>query len=455
MREITEVSGIDMLKARENRSAYQRQLLSVKGNCLISFTMNIPGTVKISKLISECFLDGVYRIDKQLQREHQHILLRELLTKKTGYEGFWLLDTDPYDVKEKMIQIETSCDLGRLFDIDVLLPNMEHISRTDLGYSQRVCMICSRPAHECVRSHFHDKYALIDEVKTIMKTFYYKKRAKLVAEIACKSMIYEISITPKPGLVDRFDNGAHKDMDFFKFLDSTAVLTPEFYDFYLYGVENGKCSPQKLFELLRYSGMHAEDLMRDATDGCNTHKGLIFSLGILCAVLGWHDANEKETCAEDLLVFCGEMVKKQLTVELEKLTDKTAKTGGERLFIVTKNGGVRTEAANGYPTVRNYGLPEFRKYLKMGLSYNDAGVYTLLKIMAHAQDSNIFSRCGAKMQGVILDQVQDLLNTGFPIDFKEIEQLNNNFIKYNISPGGSADLLAVTFFLYFLFLKND
>lgn len=453
MRDIV-VSGADMLEARENRAAYQRQLFSADGRCLISFTMNIPGKIKVSQLISESFMEGVYRIDKQLQREHMRVLRRELSAKKTGHEGFWLLDADPHDVKSKMILIEESCDLGRLFDIDVLLPNMERISRTDLGYPQRSCIICDRPAHECARSQNHSQADLIYKTQDIMKAFFYKKRAKHVAETACKSMLYEVSITPKPGLVDRFDNGSHSDMDFFKFLDSAAVLTPEFYDFYFLGVKNGKCTPQELFGLLRYSGMHAEDLMRDATSECNTHKGLIFSLGILCAALGWLDANGKETGPEDLLLFCGEMVKEQVTAELERLSDKTAKTGGERQFIATKNGGVRTEAANGYPTVRNCGLPALCRYLDMGLSYNDAGVYTLLEILAHAQDSNVFSRCGEEMQGIIAAQVQDILNRPFPINIKEIERLNDDFIRNNISPGGSADLLAITFFIYFLFLKK-
>lgn len=455
MREIQEVSGIDMLEARENRAAYQRQLFLTKGSCLISFTMNIPGKIKTSQLISESFLEGVYRIDKQLQRGNIKVILREMRRKKTGDEGFWLLDADPYDVKRKMIQIEASCDMGRLFDIDVILPSMEHIPRTDLGLSQRSCLICDKPAHECARSQSHSQINLIDKAQQIMRTFFYKKRAKRVAELACKSLLYEVSVTPKPGLVDRFDNGSHCDMDFFTFLDSTAVLTPEFYDFYFIGVKNGNCSHHQLFDILRYPGMHAEDVMRDAAGGCNTHKGLIFSLGIICAALGWHDANEKEFSPEDLLMFCGEMVREQVTAELKKLSHETAKTGGERLFLVTKNGGIRTEAANGYPTVRNYGLPALCKYLKMGLSYNDAGVHTLLEILAHAQDSNVFSRCGAEMQSVIATQAQDILNKSFPIDFKEIERLNDNFINKNISPGGSADLLAVTFFIYFLFFKKD
>lgn len=454
MRKNMEVSVIDILEAKENRSAYQRQLFLDGGSCLISFTMNIPGTIKVSRLISESFMEGVYRIDNQLQRGHWKILQRELFTIKTGYEGFWLLDADPYDVKSKMIQIETACDLGRLFDIDVLLPNMEHVSRTELGYSQRSCMICDKPAHECVRSQFHSQIDLVDRTQSIMRTFFYKKRAERVASVACKSLLYEISITPKPGLVDRLDSGSHNDMDFYKFLDSTSVLTPEFYNLYFLGVKHERSSPQKLFESLRYFGMHAEDLMRDATGGCNTHKGLIFSIGILCAALGWHDANEKEICPEDLLVFCGEMVRQQITSELDKLSKETAKTGGERLFLATKNGGIRTEAANGYPTVRNYGLPALYKYLDKGLPYNDAGVYTLLEILLHAQDSNIFSRCGAEMQGIIRNQVQELLNGPFPIDFNEIERLNDNFVKQNISPGGSADLLAVTFFIYFLFSKK-
>lgn len=454
MKETPAVSGIEMLEARERRAAYQRQLFLSKGSCLISFTMNIPGKIKTSQLISDSFQEGVYRIDKQLQRRHIKVILRELLTKKTGYEGFWLLDADPYEVKSQMIQIEISCDLGRLFDIDVLMPSMECISRTDLEYSQRSCLICDRPAHECARSQSHSKIDLIDKAQEIMKTFFYKKRAKRVAETACKSLLYEVSVTPKPGLVDRFDNGSHRDMDFFTFLDSTSALTPEFYEFYFFGVKQGKCSPHQLFDLLRYPGMHAEDVMRDANGGCNTHKGLIFSLGILCAALGWHDANEIDVSPEDLLMFCGDMVRDQLSAELFVLSNETAKTGGERLFLVSENGGIRTEAANGYPTVRNYGLPALCKYLEMGLSYNDAGVYTLLEILAHAQDSNIFSRSGAEMQSVVSGLVKDLLKRSFPVDFDEVKQLNDYFVQRNISPGGSADLLAITFFVHFLLKKN-
>ncbi len=455
MRGIPAVSGMDILEARERRMAHQKQMLSSEGSCLISFTMNIPGKVKISRLIRESFLEGAYRIDKQLQRGHVKILQREILTRETGYEGFWLLDADPYHVKSQMIQIETSSDLGRLFDIDVVLHDMEHISRTALGYSQRRCLICDRPAHECARSQSHGQTDLINKTQQIMKEFFYKKRAGHAAEAACKSMLYEVSVTPKPGLVDRCDNGSHSDMDFFTFIDSTAALTQEFFDFYFIGVKYGSSPPQQLFDLLRYPGMHAEDLMRDAAGGCNTHKGLIFSLGILCSALGWHDANGIEVSPEDLLMFCGKMAKERLSAELLALSGETAGTGGERMFLASKHGGIRTEVAEGYPTVRNYGLPALSKYLEKGLTYNDAGVYTLLEIIAHAQDSNVFSRCGAEMQSMISVQAQDLLKRPFPMDFKDIRSLNDYYVQLNISPGGSADLLAVTFFMYFLLIKKS
>jgi len=178
MRENQEVSGIEMLEARDRRAAYQQLLLS-GGTCIISFTMNIPGKIKTSRLISYCFQEGVHLIDKQLQRGHAAVLQREIFERKTGDEGFWLLDADPYEVKSRMLQIETSCEIGRLFDIDVILPGMKRISRTDMGYSQRSCLICAGPAHECCRSQAHSKSRLVDETRRIMKAFFMNKRTNL------------------------------------------------------------------------------------------------------------------------------------------------------------------------------------------------------------------------------------------------------------------------------------
>src|SRR4051812_47765287 len=104
-----------------------------------------------------------------------------------------------------------------------------------------------------------------------------------ISQKALLSLLYEVSASPKPGLVDRYNQGAHKDMDFFTFMASSAALSNYFNDCVAEGVKYSGQNPQELFFSLRSLGVDAEKSMFEATDNVNTHKGLIFSLGIICA----------------------------------------------------------------------------------------------------------------------------------------------------------------------------
>ena len=105
--------------------------------------------------------------------------------------------------------------------------------------------------------------------------------------------MYEACTTPKPGLVDMNNSGSHSDMDIYTFIDSSSVLVSYFRKFSLAGIRYCNDEPYQLFEKIRYLGMLAEDEMLISTNNVNTHKGLIFSLGIICSALGYLFANEK------------------------------------------------------------------------------------------------------------------------------------------------------------------
>lgn len=111
--------------------------------------------------------------------------------------------------------------------------------------------------------------------------------SKEVAKLATKALLYEVSISPKAGLVSRLSNGSHKDMDFYTFIDSVLSLSYYFSECYTYGQENNFYSPN-FFKNLRDLGKKAEKEMYQATNGVNTHKGTIFSMGILISVLASH-----------------------------------------------------------------------------------------------------------------------------------------------------------------------
>ncbi len=110
-------------------------------------------------------------------------------------------------------------------------------------------------------------------------------------------LLYEVSTTPKPGLVDRNNSGSHSDMDFFTFLDSSASLIPWFREFFCLGWDHSSESDGQIFERLRYAGQRAETAMFSATGGINTHKGLVFASAILCGALGKVHSGQESSAA--------------------------------------------------------------------------------------------------------------------------------------------------------------
>ena len=353
----------EILDARERRAARQQAVIARGGTCFISFTLNIAGPIKLNPLIQKSFFTGIKQIENQLKRRNITILHHERFIEKTGCEALFSVTFDAVKVKRMMVAIEDGFALGRLFDIDVLSREGSQISRSALGLTKRTCLICDFPAHECARSQRHEPGLLQAKTKHIMQEYFLSRQADMIASCACRSMLYEVCVTPKPGLVDRRNSGSHQDMDIFTFLDSTAVLTLHFRKLFLLGYEQSAVSPSRLLERLRYAGMLAEDDMLTATNRVNTHKGLIFSLGILCAALGWSEANHRPTDAVSLLALCGEIALPSIEKDLQDITSDTAVTAGERLYATIGNSGVRGEAAAGFPSVLNCGLSTLRKMI--------------------------------------------------------------------------------------------
>ena len=93
-------------------------------------------------------------------------------------------------------------------------------------------------------------------------------------------------MTPKPGLIDLLNSGSHRDMDMYSFLASAASLYPYFAECVKIGRETADRPAPETFAALRCPGKLAEAGMLRATGGVNTHKGAIFTLGVICGALG-------------------------------------------------------------------------------------------------------------------------------------------------------------------------
>lgn len=434
-----------MLEARERRAMWQRELLAQYSLPLVSFTMNIAGPVKNSPLIRRGFRLGRELLLGQLARVKANVVFSKEIDEDTGCEGFYVVDLEPRTLKAITCDIEDSTELGRLFDMDVLTPDGSKLDRP----TPRKCLICGKPAKECARSRTHTVAELQKCTHILLEEALDAHDAETAASLAVRALLYEVGVTPKPGLVDRANNGSHRDMDIYTFMNSAAALWPYFQKCVRIGRLTAAQPAPKTFSALRWPGKLAEGTMLAATKGVNTHKGAIFSLGLACAALGRLDREDWDK-PERILTQVSAMTAGLSEMELSGLTGKTAVTAGQRVYLEYGVTGVRGQAEMGFPTVLEHGLPVLENGLAEGRTTDEAGAAALLALLAHTTDTNMISRGGIEVQREKAAQLQELL-TDMPYPDRDIlDALDQDYIRRNLSPGGSADLLALCWLLHFL-----
>ncbi len=429
----------EILEAREQRVLRQRELLSAFSLPLICFTLNIPGPDKASPLAEKVFFLGCRLLQGQL-KPHNTAHFEQRCTA-AGWEAFFCVDAPEEVLKRITAYLEDKTPGGRVFDMDVLTPNGKKLDRETLGFPRRKCLLCEKDAAVCGRSRSHSLEALQKKIGSLMETAITEELAKL----AVQSLLCEVYATPKPGLVDQNNNGSHKDMDLPLFLTSAAVLWRYFRQCAGIGLAGGQ--PKAVFEKLRRAGMEAETRMLRATGGVNTHKGAIFSLGILCgaaAMVSPRHWKDPAVLSRQAAAIAGGVVRNDYACM------ETPVTAGEKLFARYGITGARGQAEAGFPAAFRVGLPALEAGLEKGLSFNDSLCAALLHIIATTRDTNLIKRGGMAACGQIQAMLQSLLHTD-PYPPKEIlEDLDKAFIRQNLSPGGSADLLSAACFAYFL-----
>ena len=414
-----EVTVMDILAARDMRAAVQKRLLEQFSKPLVCFTMNIAGPVKFSPAIVQA-----YELGKRLLMRRIHPVHFEESLTFTGCEGFFVADMDAQELKAICVAIEDSQPVCRLFDMDVLTPDRK-LSREELGLMGRTCLLCGKPAHQCSSTRAHTVEQLQEKTAALLET---ADEAAFTASLAYQALVQEVRTTPKPGLVDTENNGSHKDMDLNLFLKSAAALRGYFY-------QAAKASD---FGALRQAGIEAEKTMLEATGGVNTHKGAVFSLGILCAAAG----RTRSCDADTLLSQCAQMTQGICARELG-----TGSSNGQALYAKYGTRGIRGQAEAGFPAVKT-GLKILESGLTQGFSINESGCAALLHMLLCAEDTNLLHRSEPETCQNILRELADLLAQAPYPTKDQLEALDAAFIRKNLSHGGSADLLALAYFLH-------
>jgi len=426
----------EILEAREKRVQRQTELMKQFGTPLICFTMNIAGPVKNDDRITRGFLLGCRNLDRQLVRSKAVVLHRELIMEPTGCEAYYAVDYPAERLKILTMELEEGTPAGRLYDMDVLSPDGRKLERN----RERPCLICGKPGRGCVRSRAHGVEQLQEKTREILLTALQEDDRKTAAELTQRALLYEVCVTPKPGLVDRNNPGSHRDMDIYTFMSSAAALYPYFSQCVQIGMDTADQQPEATFAALRLPGKLAENAMLAATNGVNTHKGAVFTMGVLCGALG---RLERNLWREPMAVaqMCADMTRGLTERDFAGVTAETAVTAGEKLFARYGITGIRGQMVAGLPAVLQHGLPVLEEWLELGVAEDEAGAAALLALIAATEDTNLIARGG--MEGVrwASEMVQKTRNGA---------ELDACFIERNLSPGGSADLLAVCWLLHFL-----
>jgi triphosphoribosyl-dephospho-CoA synthase len=269
-----------------------------------------------------------------------------------------------------------------------------------------------------------------------------------MARLANAAVVREMRLTPKPGLVDRTNSGAHRDMDLATFRASAAAISPWFSVLFHHGVTQSQLAPTHFLANIRADGMACERAMLRATQGVNTHKGSVFAFGLLCAAGGrlagrGEVVSSESVCAEVAQLCCG-LVSRELCAASSKLT------AGERLYAQHGLTGARGEAQSGFATARTYGVPPYQLALALGLGEERALLEALLHLMARNPDTNLVARGGLDGLALVQNHARHLLLGPLPttpVRKRQLEAFDQLLIERHLSPGGSADLLAVSWFL--------
>lgn len=270
-----------------------------------------------------------------------------------------------------------------------------------------------------------------------------------VGQYLTQAILLEVSTHPKPGLVTRLSNGAHKDMSIFTFMMSSAVLSKAFNDLQDIGQAH-RGTLAELFCKLRSYGVGAEAELLRVTKGVNTQRGILFAGGIVSAVSGY--AMNMGLSRDALLPMIKEMAAGLVARELKNI-DHAAMTAGEKLYYKYGITGIRGEVENGFPSVVNYGLPALEDAFNKGATINDALVHALISLMTVVEDSNVIWRTDYDTLLEVQRIAKNILSLGSVFTEKgrmAIAETERYFLQRHISPGGSADLLSVTITLYLL-----
>lgn len=265
--------------------------------------------------------------------------------------------------------------------------------------------------------------------------------SRTIGLYAIQALHQELAAYPKPGLVSPVDSGSHVDMDAALFFRSLFALRHYFSSIAAAGMQDAS------FVTLKQMGLAAEERMMRATLGVNTHRGAIFNLGLLAAAAGSLVATD-QPLQNNAIAEC---IKSSWGDEIRSHGAALPKTSHGRLAASRYGvGGALHEASSGFPHVFNVGLPALQECRDRGTDKPRTAVHCLFRLMESLPDTNLLYRGGDAGLRIAQRSAREFLAAGSvhrPGWETHAIMIHRQFVSQNLSPGGSADLLAATLFV--------
>ena len=272
----------------------------------------------------------------------------------------------------------------------------------------------------------------------------------IVAHLATRALKAELNTTPKPGLVDTHDSGAHRDMDHALMMCSIRAMHPYFVQLATLGYDSTQLPAHDDIVSI---GLEAEKAMFKSTGGVNTYKGALFSMGLALTAATYIIGRGKVAMTTHGKEYVPGDLLSAIIIQLANGFPDTSGTHGSRAKQLAQSGcslkSALDNAREGYTQLFEEWLPFYETRIKGDDSY--VKHKTLLRIMCDLDDTNIVYRTDYATMLNVKTLARHLLE-----DFSEagIEDMNRDFVSRNISPGGSADMLALVVFLFGITRKD-
>ena len=393
----------NILEAREDRIKIIKK--DIDKYQIVSVHANIAG---IDKNIKEAYF-LVNHFSKLVSRLNP---ISEVVNESDdGIYKLFYFNKDK-NLKEECVKIEESDRLGRFIDLDVFYDSDKSESRGAL----RKCFICDEPAFVCARLKRHSDSEINGYIKINVLDYMHS----IITKYVSASILKELNLEPKFGLVCKNNKSSHKDMDYALMLKAKDAIEDDFYKFFELAYLNDDIDFIKTE--MRNIGLDMEKKMLIACSNVNAYKGLIFNLGILLCALG---LKLKSNTALSIFEYVG-ILAKGITEELKEGLDTFGKVAYKKYGILGARGEAEACFKNLYDCMNIYNLDN---------DLLDALIYLIINI----EDTTLLKRCGSI-------EKYNFIKNEF-IKSKDINYLNDLCLKENLSFGGAADLLILACFL--------